>query len=269
MNIFLIVGLLLGFGGVVYGYLGDEGVLSALVRPTAASIVFGGTFGFIFLSFPLSYIKQVPKALKMIFFRKKKNYAEVIELLYNLANVARRDGILAMEAEAEKIKDPFIKKGLLYVADGVEPEFLKEVLENEIEAKTGEYERGAKVMEGAGGVSPAMGVLGTVMGMVSILRDMGGDTAALGAKISTAFIATMYGVGSANLLWLPLAGHIKNCAAEDEEYMGLIVTGLLSILEGEYPARMKDNLMAVIGGLQDGKDKGKKGKPAGEEEKSA
>jgi chemotaxis protein MotA len=118
-------------------------------------------------------------------------------------------------------------------------------------------------MEGAGGVAPAMGVLGTVMGMVSILRDMGGDTEELGRKISTAFIATMYGVGSANLLWLPLGGHIKNCAHEDAEYMGLIVTGLLSILEGEYPARMKDNLLAVIGGLQDGK--GKKG----QEEKSA
>jgi chemotaxis protein MotA len=259
MNIFLILGLVIGFGGVIYGYIGDEGVLSALIRPTAASIVFGGTIGFILLSFPLSYIK-------MIFFRKKKNYAKVIALLYNLANVARRDGILAMEAEAEKVSDPFIKKGLLYVADGVEPEFLKEVLQNEIEAKTSEYERAAKVMEGAGGVAPAMGVLGTVMGMVSILRDMGTDTEALAEKIATAFIATMYGVSSANLLWLPLGGHIKNCAQEDAEYMELIVTGLLSILEGEYPARMKDNLLAVIGGLQDGK--GKKGKEA-QEEKTA
>lgn len=267
MNIFLILGLIIGFGGVIYGYLGDEGVLSALLKPTAASIVFGGTIGFILLSFPLSYIKQVPKALKLILFRKKKNYGEVIDLLYNLANVARRDGILAMEAEAEKISDPFIKKGLLYVADGVEPDFLKEVLEHEIEAKTGEFERAAKVMEGAGGVSPAMGVLGTVMGMVSILREMGADMEELGHKIATAFIATMYGVGSANLLWLPLGAHIKNCAEEDAEYMGLIVTGLLSILEGEYPARMKDNLLAVIGGLQENKEKGKNGGSG--EEKSA
>jgi chemotaxis protein MotA len=263
MNIFLLIGLILGFGGVIYGYIGDEGVLSALLKPTSASIVFGGTFGFMLMSFPLSYLKQVPKALKMIFFRKKKNYGQVIDQLYNLANVARRDGILAMEAEAEKVSDPFIKKGLLYVADGVEPEFLKEVLENEIEAKAREYEHAAKVLEGAGGVAPAMGVLGTVMGMVSILRDMGSDTAALGEKIATAFIATMYGVGSANLLWLPLGGHIKNCAQEDTEYMELIVTGLLSILEGEYPARMRDNLIAVIGGL-DGK-----GKKAPSEEKSA
>ena len=105
MNIFLIIGLLLGFGGVIYGFVADEGVLSSLLRPTAASIVFGGTFGFVLLSFPISYIKQVPKALKMIFFRKKKKYGQVIDLLYNLANVARRDGILAMEAEAEKITE--------------------------------------------------------------------------------------------------------------------------------------------------------------------
>lgn len=264
MNIFLIIGLLVGFGGVIYGYIGDEGVLSALVKPTSASIVFGGTIGFMLISFPLTYIKQIPSALKAIFFRKKKNYGQVIDLLYNLANVARRDGILAMEAEAEKINDPFIKKGLLYVADGVEPEFLKEVLENEIEAKVGEMERAAKVFEGAGGVSPAMGVLGTVMGMVSILRDMGSDMNKLGQKIATAFIATMYGVATANLVWLPLGGHIKHCAQEDAEYMNLIVTGLLSILEGEYPARMKDNLLAVVGGIKD--SKGKRGTA---EEKSA
>ncbi|MEL4106304.1 MotA/TolQ/ExbB proton channel family protein [Oscillospiraceae bacterium WX1] len=255
MNIFLLLGLLIGFGGVIYGYIGDEGVLSALLKPTAASIVFGGTIGFVLLSFPLTYLKQLPKALKMILFRKKKNYAQVIDLLYGLANVARRDGILAMEAEAEKVNDPFIKKGLLYVADGVEPDFLKEVLENEIEAKTREFEQAAKVMEGAGGVSPAMGVLGTVMGMVSILREMGADMEALGHKIATAFIATMYGVGAANLLWLPIGAHINNCADEDAAYMGLIVTGLLSILEGEYPARMRDNLIASIGGLEEGKSK--------------
>lgn len=256
MNIFLIIGLIIGFGGVIFGYVEDDGVLTALLKPSAASIVFGGTLGFVMLSFPMSFLKQVPKALKMIFFRKKKNYAEVIDLLYNLANVARRDGILAMEAQAERVADPFIKKGLLYVADGVEPEFLKEVLENEIESTSKEYEHAAKVMEGAGGVAPSMGVLGTVMGMVSILREMGADMEALGGKIATAFIATMYGVGSANLLWIPLGNHIRNCAEEDAEYMDLIVTGLLSILEGEYPARMKDNLMAVIGGLDD-KSKGK------------
>lgn len=262
MNIFLIIGLVVGFGGVIYGYVGDEGVLSALLRPTAAAIVFGGTFGFLLISFPVSYLKQIPKGLKMIFFRKKKDYAQVIDLLYNLANVARRDGILAMEAEAEKIKDPFIKKGLLYVADGVEPDFLKEVLENEIEASARDMERAAKCLEGAGGVAPACGVLGTVMGMVSILREMGGDTAELGGKIATAFIATMYGVGSANLLWLPLGAHVKNCANEDEEYMNLIVTGLLSILEGEYPARMRDNLMAVVGEID---TKGKRGGSRAEE----
>lgn len=266
MNIFLILGLIVGFGGVLYGYVADEGVLSALLKPTAASIVFGGSIGFLLLSFPMSYLKQLPKALKAIFFRKKKNYGQVIDLLYNLANVARRDGILAMEAEAEKIKDPFIKKGLLYVADGVEPEFLKEVLENEIESKTKDMEHAAKVMEGAGGVAPSMGVLGTVMGMVSILREMGGDTGELGKKIATAFIATMYGVGSANLLWLPLGGHIKACAQEDAEYMELIVTGLLSILEGEYPARMRDNLLAVVGDVG---GKGKKGDAKAAEEKSA
>jgi chemotaxis protein MotA len=268
VNFFLVLGLLIGFGGVLYGYVGDEGVLSSLLKPTSASIVFGGTIGFVLLSYPLSFLRQVPGALKMILIRKKKNYTEVIELLYNVANVARRDGILTMEAEAEKISDPFIKRGLLYVADGVDPEFLREVLESEIEAKTGEYEKAAKVLEGAGGVSPAMGVLGTVMGMVSILREMGTDMEELGAKIATAFIATMYGVGTANLLLLPLGGHIKNRAQEDAAYMQLIVKGLTSILEGEYPSRMRDNLYASVG-MTAGKTPGKAGREAGKQEKSA
>lgn len=259
MNIFAIIGLIIGFGGVLLGYIGDEGVLSALLKPTAAYIVFGGTIGFTLISFPLSYLKQLPKALKLAFFPKKRDYNAIIDQLYDLANVARKDGILAMQSEADKVSDPFIKKGLLFVADGVESEYLRKVLEQEIEAKTEEYERGAKVLEGAGGVAPACGVLGTVMGMVSILRSMGADMDALGAKIATAFIATMYGVGSANLLWLPLGNQIKNAAAMEAAYFEVIEEGLINILEGEYPARMKESLLTKIGQLEEekkGKGKG-------------
>lgn len=254
MNIFLLIGLIIGFGGVILGYLGDEGVLSALLKPTSAAIVFGGTIGFVLMSFPLSFLKQVPAAIKLILFHKKKDYDAVINQLFDLANIARRDGILTMESEAEKVSDPFIKKGLIFVADGVESEYLKTVLEHEIEAITNEYEKGAKVFEGAGGVGPAMGVLGTVMGMVSVLREMGTDMEELGSKIATAFIATMYGVGSANLLFLPLSSHIRNCAEEEAAYYELIIEGLLCILEGEYPAKMRDMLRAKVGELQQSKE---------------
>jgi pyruvate,orthophosphate dikinase len=149
----------------------------------------------------------------------------MIDILFNVANTARREGLLALETEAENIKDEFIKKGLIFIADNVEPEFLKKVLESEIEASNRKYEAAASVFEGMGGTAPTMGVLGTVMGMVSILRDMS-DMDELGGKIATAFVATLYGVGSANLLWLPIAAHIKAIAAAESEYFETVIDGL-------------------------------------------
>jgi chemotaxis protein MotA len=188
----------------------------------------------------------MPAALKMIFFYKNRDYHTMIDILFNVANTARREGLLALETEAENIKDEFIKKGLIFIADNVEPEFLKKVLESEIEASNRKYEAAASVFEGMGGTAPTMGVLGTVMGMVSILRDMS-NMDELGGKIATAFVATLYGVGSANLLWLPIAAHIKAIAAEESEYFETVIDGLLSIQAGEYPARIKESLYAQIG----------------------
>jgi chemotaxis protein MotA len=246
----MLVGLLIGFGGVVYGYMFDGGTLMSLLKPSSASIVFGGTIGIALISFPLDSIKKIPKAMKSVISGKKHDYEATVETLYNLANIARREGILSLETEAEKTNDDFIKKGLTYIVDGVEPDFLEKILVSEIGTRNKELEEAAAVFESMGGSAPTMGVLGTVMGMVSILREMGGDMNELGAKIATAFIATMYGVGSANLLWLPFASHIKKVAEEESEYLHVVMDGLLSIQAGEYPARLKESLISQIGELK-------------------
>jgi chemotaxis protein MotA len=256
MNITYLIGLILGFGGIIFGYLSDEGVMSALVKISALSIVFGGTFGIMFMTNPMNRIKQIPSAIKMVLFNKKKDYSALVDQLFDIANLARRDGLLALEAEAEKTQDPFIKKGLNFLADGVEPEFLRDILSSEIEAKAENFEEAAAVFEGMGGSAPTMGVLGTVMGMVSILRDMS-DMDSLGGKIATAFIATLYGVGSANLLWLPLAGHIKAAAKAENDYFEVVIDGLLLIQDGVSPTRLKESLYARIGDKINEKDKGK------------
>ena len=259
MNIIYIIGLVLGFGGILAGYMLDEGVLSALLKVPAFCIVFGGTFGVMLMANPMSRIKLVPGALKLLFFYKPRDYEQLVNQMYDLANIARRDGLLAMEAEAEKIGDPFIQKGLNLLADGVEPEFLQDVLGSEIEAKDHDYEEAAAVFEGMGGTAPTMGVLGTVMGMVSILRDMS-DMDSLGGKIASAFIATMLGVGSANLMWLPIGSHIKAIANQEREYHETIVDAMLLILDGMAPLRIKEKLYARIGekinNSKKGKDKG-------------
>lgn len=154
--------------------------------------------------------------MKLAFFTKKKDVGELIELMVQIAIIARQSGLLALETEAEKYDNPVLKKGMSFIADGVSPEYLKQTLEAECEVMLNDYEAGASVFEQMGGAAPTLGVLGTVMGMVSILRDMNADMASLGGKIATAFIATMYGVGSANLLWLP-AAQIK--ANAEEEYL--------------------------------------------------
>ena len=247
MNILAIIGIVLGFAGVIFGYLEDEGVLSALVKIPALSIVFGGTFGIMLASNPLSRLKKIPAAFRLAFLSKRDDSVELVEILVSIAVTARQSGLLALESESSKYDNPILTKGLEYIADGVTPEYLKHALDLECEALLDSYEEAAKVFEGMGGAAPTMGVLGTVMGMVSILRDMSADMASLGGKIATAFIATMYGVGSANLLWLPIAAHIKAATEEVGAYNKILIQGLVLIQSGEYPTRIKELLLAMCG----------------------
>jgi len=247
MNIFYIIGGLLGFGGLIVGYLLEDGVISALLKIPAFLIVFGGTFGVMLMANPMSRIKLVPAALKLVFFYKPREYGSLVDQLVNYANIARREGLISMETEASKTEDPFIKKGLTLLADGFKSDYFEDVLGSEIEAKENEYEEAAAVFEGLGGAAPTMGVLGTVMGMISVLRDMT-DMDSLGGKIASAFIATMLGVGSANLMFLPLASHIKAIAAQEREYHEVIMEGFLMIQDGLAPMQIKEKLHARIGG---------------------
>lgn len=247
MNITLIIGVIIGFGGVVFGYMYEGGDPGSLLSPGALATVLGGTIGIAFIAYPFNNIKRIPSALATIMFHKKHNYSNLVEMLCDIANKARKGGLLSLESEADKIPDQFIKRGLGYIADGVDPEFLKKVLNSEMETDYKKLEDAAKVFEGMGGTSPTMGVLGTVMGMVTVLGKMGGDTSKIGQQIAGAFIATMYGVGIANLVWLPIGSHIKVVAEEEMEYREVILEGLMAIQSGEPSSRLRDRLHAKIG----------------------
>lgn len=250
MNIFLILGMLIGFGGILSGFMNEGGSFSAILKLPAFLIVFGGTIGIAFIAYPISNIKRIPGAMKAILFHKKPKYPHLVEMLCEIANKARKDGLLSLESEAEKIKDPFIKKGLGYIADGVDPEFLKKVLNNEIESNSRKLEDAGRVFDGMGGTAPTMGVLGTVMSMTTVLSHMGSDTSKIGSEIAGAFVATLYGIGSANLIWLPIGSHIKVVAEEDEIYQGIVLEGLLAIQAGEPSSRLRDRLYARIGDVK-------------------
>ncbi len=247
MNITLLIGLVIAFGGVVIGFTGEGGVLISLLKLPALAIVLGGTIGTAFVSFPFRNIKEIPHAFKAMMVQKKHDYPQIIEMLCEIANKARRDGLLSLEAEAEKIKDPFVKKGLGYIADGADPEFLKQLLTNEIEANYNRVAEAARVFTGMGGTSPTMGVLGTVMAMTIVLGNMGSDTSKIGSQIASAFIATMYGVGFGNLVWLPIGSQMRVSAEHESEHQEVIMEGLMAIQSGEPSSRLRDRLYAKVG----------------------
>lgn len=250
MNIALLIGLVIAFGGVFFGYSGEGGVLSNLFSPFALAIVLGGTIGTAFIGYPISNIAKIPNAFRAMMFQKKHNYPQLIDMMCEIANKARRDGLLSLEGEAEKINDHFIKKGLGYIADGADPEFLQQLLNNEIESNYKRIEDAAKVFVSMGGTSPTMGVLGTVMSMTVVLKEMNSDVSSIGTKIAGAFLATMYGVGIGNLIWLPLGNQMKVAALHEAEHQEVIMEGLMAIQSGEPSSRLRDRLYAKVGQIE-------------------
>jgi Flagellar motor component len=260
MNIVLIIGLIIALGGIFGGFVLEHGTLASLIAPSPLMIVFGGTIGIALIAFPIKNIMRIPGALKMILLPQRHDYAAVVDMLCDIANKARKDGLLSLEAEADKMSDQFIKKGLGYIADGVDPEFLKKVLYNEIETEYKKYEDAARVFEGMGGTAPTMGVMGTVMAMVTTLSQGASDTNKLVENIATAFLATFFGIGSANLIWLPVGNQIKVAASHEADFREVVVEGLMAIQAGEPSSRLKDRLYARIGEIKSGNSTAKKSK---------
>lgn len=250
MNIFLLLGMLIGFGGVLFGFIKEGGQFAAIMKLPALLIVLGGTVGIAFVACPIGSIRRIPAALKAILFHRKHKYPQLVNMLCDIANKARRNGLLSLENEAHNVSDHFIRMGLEYIADGVDPDFLRQVLSSEIEAETRKLSDAGRVFESMGGTSPTMGVLGTVMSMTTVLGHMGSDTSKIGTEIAGAFVATLYGIGIANLVWLPLGSHIRLTAEEEENYRNVILEGLLAIQAGEPSSRLRDRLYAKIGSTQ-------------------
>jgi chemotaxis protein MotA len=258
MDFWVLIGLAIGFGGILTGYVIDEGVLSALIRPSPLLIVYGGTIGAVVASFPFSELKKLIPAFKMIFTTKNYNEVDIINQLAEMSEKARKDGLLSLEQDAQNNENELVKKGLALVVDGIETDVIKDILIRETQLHESIYEDSAKIFEAAGGYSPTMGVLGTVMGMVSILGSMDADPGGLGSKIATAFLATMLGVGTANIVYLPFATRIKNKAAREKMINDLIIEGLLSIQAGENPRIIKEKLNLTLLEKMNGKGKDKK-----------
>lgn len=266
MDIGAIIGLVLGIGGILAGFMMEGGSPADLLSSKPAlMIVFGGTFGAVILSFPMSELTKIPAALKTVFTTKKQDPVGIINQLAELSEKARKDGLLSLEQDAQSNENELIKKGLALVVDGIETEVIKDILVRETELRESIFESTAKIFEAAGGYSPTMGVLGTVMGMINVLGSMDAEPGGLGEKIAGAFLATMFGVGMANLVYIPMAGRIKAKAQSERMVSDLIIEGLLSIQAGENPRIIKEKLNLALLEKMSGKHGGKQEAAAGAE----
>lgn len=240
------VGLTLGLGAVIVSVLIEGGSLSGFANLPGFLIVFGGTIGAALISFPIQTIKGLPRAIMKSFFPGELNGPELVSFMVEMARRARRGGILSLEEEAQAIKDPFLKKGILLVVDGTDPELVRNVLDIDLAMTEKRHSSNYMALEAMGGYAPTMGIIGTVMGLVNVLAHLE-DPSKLGSAIAVAFIATFYGVASANLLWLPLASKLKKRSEDELVLRQMMFTGILSIQAGDSPRVVEDKLKSFLG----------------------
>ena len=243
-----------GIGGVIVSlvtigaaYLLEGGDLAALVGVTPLMIVFGGTFAVLLAAFPFPIVLSLPKVFQKALFTEHEDPLEAVQTFVRLADKARREGLLSLEDEAAGLHDEFMKDGIQEVVDGTPPEQISELLEIRIAEMEARHKERFSMFAAAGGFAPTLGIIGTVLGLVVVLANLGNsDTAALGHAISVAFIATLYGVATANLFWLPFGERLKARSAEEVGHKRMIVEGILAIQAGDAPRLVRTKLEGFL-----------------------
>lgn len=245
VDISSLIGIILGIFAVVGGALMEGLGLDSIIQVTAFIIVMGGTLGAILLSHPGNELMDCLKSLPGVFMSPKEKPRDIIELLVGLALKARKEGILALQNDIKNIDNAFLKKGLELMTDGTDPHLLRELLETELGMFEEEIGHSAKVLESGGGFAPTVGILGAVLGLIAVMQNLS-DPSKLGSGIAVAFVATVYGVGSANLLFLPMANKIKFKGKAAIVCREMMIEGILSIQAGESPNFIREKLKVFL-----------------------
>ncbi len=245
MDILSILGLLLAFGAILGGQVLEGGHIGSILLPVAFLIVMGGTLGAVMVNYPLPVFKKAMACTKMVFFNPKVDAKALITQIVELSNLSRKQGLLALEGKLKTIGDPLLAKGVQLVVDGTEPPKIREILEVEVEMFEESHNLAAKVWESFGGYSPTIGILGAVLGLIHVMENLA-DPSKLGAGIAVAFVATVYGVGFANMVFLPFGGKIKMKAKEVVLARVMVIEGLVSLAVGENPRMIEDKLSGYL-----------------------
>jgi chemotaxis protein MotA len=238
-------GVILALAGIVAGLIIEGGNIGQILQPTAALIVFGGTMGAVLLQFPLTTVARAFRSLVNIFTAPRKQNDELIRLLVAFANKARRQGVVALDADLSSIHDSFLKQSLTLAVDGTEPAELRKIMLVSLDSITEDEERLPSVFESAGGFSPTIGILGAVLGLIQVMHHLD-NMVEVGRGIAVAFVATIYGVGIANLFFLPFAGKMRLRIRDGHRRREMMLEGVISILEGMNPRMLEIKLNGFL-----------------------
>jgi chemotaxis protein MotA len=246
MDLSSLIGVILGAIAVFVGMVLKGAPLAALNNPAAFLIIILGTIASVTISFPMKELKKVPKLFGIIFKEPKlADSVQLIKMFSEWAQLARKEGLLALETKTNEIDDPFLKNGLSLAVDGQSAEYIRDVLSEEVEAMEERHLVGAQIFTQAGTYAPTLGVLGAVVGLIAALGDMS-DIDKLGHAISAAFIATLLGIFTGYVLWHPFANKLKRKSKIEAQQKYMMIEGILSILEGEAPRVIEQKLASYI-----------------------
>ncbi len=245
MDLTTIIGIILGFGAILGGQALEGGHISSLIQGPAFIIVIGGTIGAVTVGFTGADLKLAIRDLIISFKPPKVDNSQIIKEIVEMAKVARKDGLLALEKNLETVSNPFMKRYLQQIIDGLEPEMVREHMETEIYLEEEEAGIGAKVFEAGGGYAPTVGIIGAVLGLIHVMQNLD-DPSKLGGGIAVAFVATVYGVSFANLLCLPIANKLKRRVSEKMIAYTVITEGLLALQAGHNPKVIEEKLQIFL-----------------------
>ena len=254
MDILTIAGIVLAIGAIIGGQVLEGGHLGSIMQATAFLIVMGGTIGAVMVNYPMAVFLKALANTKMVFFNVHVDSRAMITQIVELATLSRKQGLLALEGKLKTMTDPFLQKGLQLVIDGTEAKSIREILEIEVEQFEESNILSGKVYESLGGYAPTIGILGAVLGLIHVMENLS-DPSKLGSGIATAFVATIYGVGAANLFFLPMGGKIKMKTKELVLARQLIIEGLVSLAQAENPKMIEEKLAGYLPESQQAKPK--------------
>jgi len=239
-----LLGFLLGVASIFGAFLLEGGTPGMLILLPALLIVFGGTFAATIAGSTWEQIKRLPRLVVLALAPPRYDSSQLVEQLVHLAAVARREGVLGLERYLPEVQHPYLRKLLQHCIDGMEPEALRQASETELDFLTARHQANINLFVKMGGYSPTMGIIGTVMGLIATLASAGEDPAVLIRHIATAFIATMWGIFMANIVWLPLADKLRTLHQEEIQLWRMITEGVVAIQQGETPSVVRLRLLA-------------------------